>query len=233
MSRAHQSLWTEVSHPGEGCGLGSANGVDNLGPNRFHPFSASSSAKPCGMRIKGDRRFNRSTTTMGSASLVPVEKIGPDFHRLAVPARWKSPIRSIPKHGSGVIRSTGCQVVRLLRPISTTCTGLEVLSRLRLLPGGDCTKGLISPQGTQRPDEVIVAMWQSAGPASDTLPRFILVSRTGSSRHQANLSTQEAVPAPRARIPAPHERPRGRQGGAEPPSQGPSSAEQLSSPLRA
>jgi len=43
---------------------------------------------------------------MGSASLVPVEKSGPDFHRLAAPAYLKSPIRSIPKYGSGAIRSS-------------------------------------------------------------------------------------------------------------------------------
>src|SRR5207248_1687970 len=33
-----------------------------------------------------------------------VEKSGPDFHRLAVPARPKSTIRSSPKYGSGVVR---------------------------------------------------------------------------------------------------------------------------------
>jgi hypothetical protein len=40
---------------------------------------------------------------MSSASLVPVEKSGPDFHRPALPSRPKSHIRSIPKPGSGVI----------------------------------------------------------------------------------------------------------------------------------
>jgi hypothetical protein len=32
-----------------------------------------------------------------------VEKNGPDFHRLAVPACPKSPIRSSPKYGSGAV----------------------------------------------------------------------------------------------------------------------------------
>jgi hypothetical protein len=45
----------------------------------------------------------RSSLTMSSASLVPVEKSGPDFHRPALPSRPKSHIRSIPKPGSGVI----------------------------------------------------------------------------------------------------------------------------------
>ena len=45
----------------------------------------------------------RSSLTMSSASLVPVEKSGPDFHRLALPSHPKSHIRSIPKSGSGVI----------------------------------------------------------------------------------------------------------------------------------
>jgi hypothetical protein len=54
------------------------------------------------MRIAtaGARRFNRSSLIMSSASMVPVEKSGPDFHRLAAPTRPKSPIRSIPKYGS-------------------------------------------------------------------------------------------------------------------------------------
>ncbi len=33
----------------------------------------------------------------------PVEKSGRDFHRLAVPTKSKSPIRSIPKRGSGTV----------------------------------------------------------------------------------------------------------------------------------
>src|SRR5713226_1364191 len=37
----------------------------------------------------------------------PVEKSGPDFHRLAVPIRWKSTIRSVPKSGSGVVILAG------------------------------------------------------------------------------------------------------------------------------
>ena len=41
--------------------------------------------------------------SLSSAFLVPVEKNGSDFHRLAMPTHPKSPIRSIPKYGSGVI----------------------------------------------------------------------------------------------------------------------------------
>jgi len=45
----------------------------------------------------------RSSLAMSSASLVAVEKSGPDFHRPALPSHPKSNIRSIPKSGSGVI----------------------------------------------------------------------------------------------------------------------------------
>jgi hypothetical protein len=54
-------------------------------------------------RATGDCRFNRSSLTMSSASLVSVEKSGPDFHRLGLPNPLKSNIRSIPKYGSGVV----------------------------------------------------------------------------------------------------------------------------------
>lgn len=54
-------------------------------------------------RANGYHRFNRSSLTMSSASLGPVEKSGADFHRLALPSLLKSPIRSIPKSGSGVV----------------------------------------------------------------------------------------------------------------------------------
>jgi len=54
-------------------------------------------------RAPGDHGFNRSSSSMSSASLVPVEKNGPDFHRLAAPTRPKSPIRSFPKYGSGAV----------------------------------------------------------------------------------------------------------------------------------
>jgi hypothetical protein len=40
---------------------------------------------------------------MSSASVVPVEKSGPDFHRVTLLSLLKSNIRSIPKRGSGVI----------------------------------------------------------------------------------------------------------------------------------
>jgi hypothetical protein len=54
-------------------------------------------------RANGGYRFNQSSLTKSSASLLPVEKSGPDFHRLALPNLLKSTIRSIPKYGSGVV----------------------------------------------------------------------------------------------------------------------------------
>ena len=54
-------------------------------------------------RANGGCRFNRSSLTKSSASLGPVEKSGPDFHRVALPNLSKSTIRSIPKYGSGVV----------------------------------------------------------------------------------------------------------------------------------
>ena len=59
--------------------------------------------RPRANRTGAGRWINRSSLTMSSASLVPVEKSGPDFHRVALPNLLKSNIQSIPKYGSGVV----------------------------------------------------------------------------------------------------------------------------------
>ena len=81
----------------------SVNAVDNLGPTpRSNPPTFSLEREPANRAI-GDYGFNRSSLTKSSASLGPVEKSGPDFHRIALPNLLKSNIRSIPKYGSGVV----------------------------------------------------------------------------------------------------------------------------------
>src|ERR1700730_3427521 len=86
----HRGLWTGAVVAGEGNRPGSANTVDNLRPNLsillllFFAIDALRASR------NGDRRFNRSSTVVSSAMLLPVEKNGPDFHRLAAPARPKS-----------------------------------------------------------------------------------------------------------------------------------------------
>ena len=63
--------------------------------------------RPRANRTGAGRWINRSSLTMSSASSVPVEKSGPDFHRLTLLSLLKSPIRSIPKSGSGTILLRG------------------------------------------------------------------------------------------------------------------------------
>jgi hypothetical protein len=102
----------------------------------------------------------------------PVEKSGPDFHRLAVPTRSKSPIRSVPKSGSGAVTLEASRVDSYMSRVCVTCTELVRLTRSNLLPGGDCNKGLWEPQGLMRMDEVIRAVSWIEKPRSGTLPRF-------------------------------------------------------------
>ena len=166
-------LWTNATEPGEGDPLGSANAVDNLGSTLFHPSPASSPARHPGIQSKATAGTTEARRPTSSALLCPVEKSGPDFHRLAAPTCPKSHIRSIPKYGSGVICLIHTRLWRLVGPIGATCTGLELLPLLRLLPGRDCSKGISSSQGCTPPDEVIVPLWQSARPGFDTLARFI------------------------------------------------------------
>lgn len=166
-------LWTDATEPGEGGLLGSANAVDNLGPTPFHPFPASSPARHPGIPSKATAGTTEAQRPMSPVQLCPVEKSGPDFHRLAVPTCPKSHIRSIPKYGSGVIWLIHTVLGRLVGPNGATCTGLELLPLLHLLPGRDCSKGIPSSQGCTRPDEVIVPLWQSTRARFDTLTPFV------------------------------------------------------------
>jgi hypothetical protein len=89
--------------PGDGRPSIFANAVDNLGPTPRSNLATLSLKREPANRAIGDHRFNRSSLTKSSASFGPVEKSGPDFHRLALPNLLKSNIRSIPKYGSGVV----------------------------------------------------------------------------------------------------------------------------------
>jgi hypothetical protein len=77
--------------------------VDNLGAQNLLLFLLLRPAKLPFIHIAGDRRFNRSSPSPELRFTVPVEKIGSDFHRLAMPACPKSPIRSFPKYESGIV----------------------------------------------------------------------------------------------------------------------------------
>lgn len=80
-----------------------ANAVDNLG-SKSPPISSCSLAREAIFVLRArEHRFNRSSTIPSFVTLAPVEKNGPDFHRLALPNHPKSPIRSIPKYGSASI----------------------------------------------------------------------------------------------------------------------------------
>ena len=92
-------------------------------------------------------RFDRSSLSMSPASLLPVEKSGSDFHRLAAPTRPKSTIRPIPKYGSGVITLTETGCGALARFDWLICTGRLVRLLVGLLPAAQCITGLWISQG--------------------------------------------------------------------------------------
>jgi hypothetical protein len=150
----------------------------------------------------------------------PVEKSGPDFHRLAVPTRSKSPIRSVPKSGSGVVTLEWHQLDSHMSRVCVTCTELVRSTRSNMLPGGDCNKGPWVPQGPMQMDKVIRAVSGIEEPGSATLPRFHQPPGNRGFLHQANLSAQEALPPAGARLSPPHVHKGRRQTGLKPPSQG-------------
>jgi hypothetical protein len=78
-----------------------------------------------------------------------VEKIGPDFHRLAAPTRPKSTIRSIPKYGSGVVGFSAGGLLVLVGLGYAFRTGVVTVHLAWLLPAGQCNTGLWIPQGMQ------------------------------------------------------------------------------------
>src|SRR5450759_5958796 len=121
----------------------------------FRPLPRLRSREDLANRTLRDSRFNPKLLTMSSASLVPVEKSGRDFHRVALPSRLKSTIRSIPKSGSDAIRLLRSQVQRLVGSIGAICTGSIPEPLTWLLPGGECSKALWTSQGTEPTDKVI------------------------------------------------------------------------------
>ena len=163
---------------------------------------------------------NRSPALAGFLLSAPVEKSGPDFHRLAVPTYSKSNIRSVPTSGSGVVTLDWHQLDSHMSRVCVTCTELVRSTRSNLLPGGDCNKGLWVPQGPMSMDEVIRAVSWIEEPGSATLPRFHQPPGKRGFLHQANLSAQEALPPAGARLSSPHGHKGRRQTDPEPPSQG-------------
>src|SRR6266853_6065408 len=113
-----------------------ANAVDNLG-SKSPPISSCSLAREAIVVLRArEHRFNRSSTIPSFVTLAPVEKNGPDFHRLAAPTCSKSNIRSDPKPGSDAVTLRGRSLGWWVSALSATCTGLVRLLRPCLLPGG-------------------------------------------------------------------------------------------------
>lgn len=63
--------------------------------------------------------------------------------------------------------------------VCVTCTELVRSTRSNLLPGGDCNKGQLVPQGPMPTDEVIQPVSWIEEPWSATLPRFYQPKATG------------------------------------------------------
>ena len=165
-------LRMRTSDPGDGSPFCSANAVDNLGPTPPSKIPASPLGRRRAKRDAGDRRFNRSSLTMSSASVVPVEKSGPDFHRLTLLSLLKSTIRSIPKPGSGVIPLSRLAVVLQMMPSGAICTGDTPAPQCVCFRAGSVAKPYRYRKARRRGDEVTMAVSGSRVLSSGTLPRF-------------------------------------------------------------
>src|SRR6266404_9444086 len=110
-----------------------ANAVDNLG-SKTPTISSCSLAREANLVLPArEHRFNRSSIISSSVALAPVEKNGPDFHRLAAPTCSKSPIRSDPKPGSGIVTLGQRRLRWCVSALSATCTELFLLQGTCLL----------------------------------------------------------------------------------------------------
>ncbi len=158
--------------PGDGRPICSANAVDNLGPTPPSTFPASPLGRRRANRDADDRRFNRSSLTMSSASVVPVEKSGPDFHRLKLLNPLKSPIRSIPKPGSGAIPLLCLAVVLQMMSTGAICTGVAPAPNPVCFRAGSVAKPYRYRKARRPGDEVTIAVSRSRVASSGTLPRF-------------------------------------------------------------
>ena len=165
-------LRMRMSGPGDGRPFCSANPVDNLGPTPPSRFPASPLWRRRANCDAGDRRFNRSSLTMSSASVVPVEKSGPDFHRVTLLSLLKSTIRSIPKRGSGVIPLCGLAVILQMSPSGAICTGFAPAPYPVCFRAGSVAKPYRYRKARRRGDEVTMAVSRSPDSSSGTLPRF-------------------------------------------------------------
>jgi hypothetical protein len=165
-------LRMRLSGPGDWGPFRSANAVDNLVPTPPSRFPAQSRWRRCANRDAGDRRFNRSSLTSSSASVVPVEKSGPDFHRVTLLSLLKSPIRSIPKRGSGVIPLSGRAVELELIPSGAICTGYAPAPYPVCFRAGSVAKAYRYRKARRAGDEVTMAVSRSPVSSSGTLPRF-------------------------------------------------------------
>src|SRR5713226_7785334 len=106
-----------------------------------------------------------------------------------------------------------------MSPTCATCTELVRWTDPVCFRAGIVTKAWACRKALQPMDEVIGSISRVERPGRLHY-RGSSRLRLGGSLHQADLSTQEALPPPGARLPPPHGLAGGRQGGAKPPTQG-------------
>src|SRR6266566_6728853 len=142
-----QTLWIRLHTPVERSRVGSADPVENLGSTSPTSDGRVWPGRRPLSRAARDRGFNRSSSSMSSASLVPVEKSGPDFHRLATPTCPKSAIRSFPKYGSVAVGLNVAYLSVLVSRGAAICTAAGLVAICWWLPGAHYNTGLWIPQG--------------------------------------------------------------------------------------
>jgi len=166
-----RALWIGDVEPVERSHARPANPVDKLGSTNPPPVSTTAPRQRPRDRAAGDRGFNRSSSSMSSASLVPVEKSGQDFHRLAAPTCPKSPIRSIPKYGSGDVRLNVAYLWEFLNRVLRFVLELPAMLCRDCFRAGTITLACGYRKVCRARDEVIGRVSKDAFRASGTLAR--------------------------------------------------------------
>src|SRR5690242_18227224 len=128
----------------------SANPVDKLGSTRSALGARGEAHRATPDRALGARGFNRSSSSMSSASLVPCGK-----ERMGFPQAGGAGLSEIhypvdPEIWKRRCATKCCLLVRIGQSEAAIRTGGWALRVICLLPGGDYNTGLWIPQGTLR-----------------------------------------------------------------------------------